>query len=253
MRSRERQLKTIVSYIDGWRERALQGIGIPGDADTVSYILLGMAAENYPGDPATDALAIYLKGHQLADGHWAIFAHRPPLESSDIEVTAVSMRAIQIYAPKALRPAFQKAVERAAIWIRQAQPRSNEERAFQLLAMKWSGADKQILAKVAQQLLAEQRPDGGWAQLPTLASDAYATGQALVALHESGLAVTQPAYRRGVRFLMNSQIEDGSWYVASRAIAIMPFFESGFPYGKNQWISISATNWATMALASAAR
>ena len=91
-----RQINTIATYIGGWRERALQGIGIPGDADTVSYILLGIAAENYPGDISTDALAIYLKSHQLPDGHWNIFAHRPPLESNDIEVTAVSMRAIQV-------------------------------------------------------------------------------------------------------------------------------------------------------------
>src|SRR5258708_9462509 len=33
------------------------GVGIPGDADTVSYILLGMAAERYPSDRATDAMA----------------------------------------------------------------------------------------------------------------------------------------------------------------------------------------------------
>ncbi len=42
------QLTTIAAYIDSWRERALQGMAIPGEADTVSYILLGMAAEQYP-------------------------------------------------------------------------------------------------------------------------------------------------------------------------------------------------------------
>src|SRR5262249_26098509 len=44
------QLKTIGTYIDTWRERALQGVAIPGDSDTVSYILLGLAAEKYPAD-----------------------------------------------------------------------------------------------------------------------------------------------------------------------------------------------------------
>ena len=33
-------------------------------------------------------------------------------------------------------------------------------------------------------------PDGGWGQLPTMASDAYATGQALYALHAGGLTTT---------------------------------------------------------------
>jgi hypothetical protein len=103
-------------------------------------------------------------------------------------------------------------------------------------------------------LLARQRPDGGWSQLPSLDSDAYATGQALVALTESGsLRVTDPAYKQGVQFLLKTQFEDGSWYVKSRVIKVQPFFESGFPYGQDQWISAAATNWAVMALAPAAR
>ena len=42
------------------------------------------------------------------------------------------------------------------------------------------------MTAAASALLKEQRSDGGWAQLPTLESDAYATGQALYALVESG-------------------------------------------------------------------
>src|SRR6185436_15101209 len=90
----QRQLKTIANYIETWRERALQGNGIPGDSDTISYILLGLAAEKYPADFATDAMAHFLKRQQTADGQWRILAHRPPIESSDIEVTAASMRAL---------------------------------------------------------------------------------------------------------------------------------------------------------------
>ena len=108
------------------------------------------------------------------------------------------------------------------------------------------------LGQASRALLAEQRADGGWAQIPTLASDAYATGQALVALKDSGsLGVADPAYQRGAHFLLNTQFEDGSWYVRSRSLAIMPFFESDFPYGRDQWISAAATNWAAMALVSA--
>ena len=244
------QVKTIAAYLETWRERALQGIGIPGDSDTVSYILLGLAAQSYPPDPATDAMARYLKGKQLADGRWWSFAHRPPIESSDIEVTAASMRALQIYGPKTRRPEYEKAVRAAATWLTKAQPKTTEERAFQLLGLEWAGGDEESVHKAARGLMAEQRADGGWAQLPTLASDAYATGQALVALHESGiLPVADAAYQRGVHFLLNTQLEDGSWYVKSRAIPVQPYFESDFPYGHDQWISAAGTSWATMALA----
>lgn len=245
---------TIESYLEGWRERVLQGVGIPGDSDTISAILLGMGAENYPSTPATDALAIFLRNHQSPRGQWYSTAHRPPLESSDIQVTAVSMRALQIYLPTANRSEYDKPIQMAAAWLAKAQPRTTHDRAFQLLGMKWGGAEPQIIAAAARQLISEQRADGGWAQLPSLASDAFATGQALVSLKECGaLAVTDPAYQRGTKYLLESQLADGSWYVKRRALPIQPYFESGFPHGRDQFISVAATNWATQALALAAR
>jgi ankyrin repeat protein len=249
-----RQLRTIADYIEAWRERVLQGDGIPGLSDTISYILLGMAAENYPPGPATDALARYLKSRQSPDGRWRIRDHRPPLESSDIELTAVSLRSLQVYGLKAQRPEYERAVQRAVRWLETAQPASTEDRAFQLLGLTWAGANKSTIRMAARALLSEQRSDGGWAQIPTLASDAYATGEALVALKDSGtLDVNDPAYKRGTQFLLSTQHQDGSWYVRTRDLPIMPFFESDFPYGRDQWISVAATNWATMALIPAAR
>jgi len=106
----------------------------------------------------------------------------------------------------------------------------------------------------ARELLAEQRPDGGWAQTPSLSSDAYATGQALVALQEARvLSRTDAATKRGIQFLLNSQLEDGSWLVKTRAVRIQPHYESGFPHGMDQFISAAGTNWASTALAMAAR
>jgi hypothetical protein len=94
-----------------------------------------------------------------------------------------------------------------------------------------------------------QRADGGWSQTDKMESDAYATGSALVALHEAGaLATTDPAYRRGVGFLLKNQLEDGSWHVPTRSKPIQTYFESGFPHGKDQFISIAAAGWATTAL-----
>ena len=85
--------------------------------------------------------------------------------------------------------------------------------------------------------------------MPTLASDAYATGLALYALHQGGgVAVDHPAYRRGVEFLLRTQLADGSRFVASRSFPIVEYSKSGFPHGRSQFISAAATCWATMAL-----
>jgi hypothetical protein len=62
------------------------------------------------------------------------------------------------------------------------------------------------------------------------------------------MAPTDPVYRRGVRFLLETQLADGSWLVTTRSHATQPYFETGFPHGVNQFISAAATNWATQAL-----
>ena len=244
-----KQVKTIGNYLDVWRERALQGVGIPGDADTISAILLGLAAENYPPDEATDAMAYYLKNQQLQDGRWLPLAHRPPIEVSDIQATAIALRALQVYGIKAQRPAYDKAVRSGGAWLVKAQPHDTQDRAFRLLGLHWMGANKDLIQSAARDLIREQRPDGGWSQTPTLESDAYATGQALAALQESGVMNSSDAVgERASQFLLKTQKGDGSWYVRTRAVPLQPYFESDFPHGPDQWISAAATAWATRAL-----
>jgi ankyrin repeat protein len=54
---------------------------------------------------------------------------------------------------------------------------------------------------------------------------------------------------------MRTQQGDGSWHVTSRlhppAPVSPPYFESGYPHGKDQFISAQASAWAVMALARA--
>jgi hypothetical protein len=64
---------------------------------------------------------------------------------------------------------------------------------------------------------------------------------------------TDAAYRKGVDFLLRTQLEDGSWYVRSRSPKFQPYFQSGFPHDHDQWISSSATAYAVLGLAPAAR
>ena len=110
------------------------------------------------------------------------------------------------------------------------------------------GNDEQLRA-ARESVLARQRDDGGWSQTLGMASDAYATGQTLFVLQESGLAPSAPEYQRGVRNLLATQKEDGSWLVETRAKPVQVFFDNGDPHGKHQFISISATAWAVTALA----
>ena len=103
----------------------------------------------------------------------------------------------------------------------------------------------------SRRVKALQRPDGGWAQLAAMNSDAYSTGQAVYALRVAGGSNRDSVHRKGIAYLLRTQLEDGTWFVRSRAtIPIQAYFESGFPHGTDQFISAAATSWAVMALAS---
>jgi len=249
-----KQAKAVGAYLDSWRDRVLQGIGIPGDNDTISYILLGLAAEKFPANPSTDAMVRFLRYQQSPAGFWLPLAHRPPLEGSIITATALTLRAIKEYAPAHDRAAYMSLVARGAAWIAKSEPVTTEDFAFKVLGLHWGDANREEVQAAAQTLIAQQRVDGGWSQLATMQSDAYATGQVLVALAHSGVvAATHPAYKGGVEFLLKTQAADGSWHVRRRAVPLQPHFEAGFPYGKDQFISAAATNWAVMALTFAAK
>ncbi len=225
----------------------LLGTGI--DATLSVHVLAGLAAEDEPASRITDALVHYLVLRQRKDGHWQQENHRPPDEASDFQFTALAVRGLQVYSPKGRSQEIAVRIDRARRWLQSTEPADTTDRVFQLLGLGWAQADSETIAKAVTKLLGEQRKDGGWAQLPTLESDAYATGLALYALHEGGgVAVDHPAYQRGVEFLLRTQLEDGSWFVASRSFPIVEYSTSGFPHGRSQFISAAATCWATMAL-----
>jgi N-acyl-D-amino-acid deacylase len=100
-----------------------------------------------------------------------------------------------------------------------------------------------------REVMAQQRDGGGWSQADPLAPDAYATGLSLYALREGGMPVTAQVYRKGIAFLLANQYADGSWLVKTRSYPVQPYFESGYPYGRNQWISAAGASWASLAIA----
>ena len=122
------------------------------------------------------------------------------------------------------------------------------DRTWRLLGLAWADRDQTAIDQAVSEVLALQREDGGWSDIASLESGPFTTGRALVALHTAGVPVSNPGYERGVRFLLNTQLEDGSWFVQTRALGFQPYFDNGFPHGLSQWISGAATSWATMAL-----
>jgi hypothetical protein len=216
----------------------------------LGYQLLGLHAQGYQPDLNTDAAVMFIHSRQKPNGEWP-YPHadiRPPLCLDYIAQTALSMRALQLYAPKAGRAAYEKSIRLAAAWLAKAHSFNNDDRSWRLTGLAWAGTDRAATQKALQELVATQRPDGSWSDLPTMPGTAYATGRSLVALQLAGLPASAPACQRAIQWLLTNQQEDGSWYTKTRALGFQPYFDTGFPHRYDQFMSATATSWAAMAL-----
>ena len=162
----------------------------------------------------------------------------------------MSLRGLQAYGTPEQKERITERFAAVRDWLVKSPARDTEDRVFRLRGLHLTGADADVTAGAAEALRKGQREDGGWSQTSDMTSDAYATGTALVALHDvGGLATTDPVYQRGVQYLLRTQEEDGSWHVKSRSRPFQTYYETGFPHGKDQFISSAASSWAATALA----
>ena len=216
----------------------------------MGWELFDFATNRVPRDEYTDATIRYIKEMQTAEGNWRTFqGRRPPMMAGAYQTAALCIFSLKAYGPPAEKADTDKAIARAAAWLEASKPGNTQDRAFHLMGLTWANASSAAIANSAKALVASQRADGGWSQLPTMGSDAYATGQALYALSVAGkMHSMDAAYARGVKYLLRTQAPDGSWHVKTRSIWLQPYFDSGFPYAHDQWISVAGTSWAVMAL-----
>ena len=171
------------------------------------------------------------------------------MTNGDLQTAALSVYSLKHYSPAGSRAEGVAAIGKARTWLERQTPTNTQDRAFHLMGLVWANASADSIRRATKALTETQRPEGGWSQLPMMGSDAYATGEALYALHTAGVATTSPVYAKGVSYLLRTQAADGTWHVKTRAIWVQPYFETGFPYGTDQFISTAGTAWASIALA----
>jgi ankyrin repeat protein len=229
------------------QEQLFQVQDPPPGVDGMQFSLLQLTAARAPTTLATDSLVHHVAAMQRKEGDWPNYGlARPPLEDGGFNQTARGIGVLRRCSIPGRKAEFEERIARAASWLEKAEPLTTEDRSTQILGLSWAG--QKVTANRIQELVLRQRADGGWGQTDSLATDAYATGEVLWALHESGMAASNSVYRRGVDYLLRTQQEDGTWHVVTRALTFQPYFESGFPYGHDQWISQAGTGMAIIAL-----
>ena len=239
-----------IQITSGLNGAQLEGAAPLGGADNNLYVAEALVRSGYTADRRTDILAANLAAYQGGDGGWHLPGYaRSPLQDNDFSRTAMAIRALKTYGTPGRAAEMKERIERARQWLLRANAVTTEDLNMRLIGVAAAGGGMSDLRKLADAVLAKQRPDGGFAQRDGLASDAYATGMALWALTSSGVIQPQhDACRKGVRYLLATQKPDGSWHVPSRATKFQIYFESGFPHGHDQWISTMGTGWAASAL-----
>lgn len=226
----------------------LKGRGIPGGNTEAAYALFTLERAGHKSDETTTQLVDYLLKRQRPNGSWPALAKRPPLEGSSFTNNALALRALKTYGSPELRTRIENAAARGRAWLLANKPKDTEDKMYRLRGLVAAGADRKDIDAGREQLLKEQHADGSWSQLPSLKGDAYATAGVLLALREAGVLPRDGAYQRGVKFLLQTQKPDGSWFVQTRSRPVQVFFDNGDPHGKSQFISFAATGWAVLAL-----
>jgi ankyrin repeat protein len=237
-------------------DKAIQYSWIIEPAVDDAYRLIAADAAGVRPSLATSVMARLLMARQNRGGDWPSHRQRPPSSYSNVTFTALGVRAIQLYAHPNQKAELAAHVKLAREWLLAHRAVDTEERTYKLLGLKWSGGAAAALAAATRDLQQTQEADGGWASLDGRASDAYSTGQALVALHEAGgVPITDARWQRGIEWLLKTQAADGSWHTLTRlyppAPLSPPYFESGLPYGHDQFLSAQGGAWAVIALADA--
>lgn len=244
----EQQQFTRKSF-DERKGRLAKGEHVGGRAATVSYGLWTLGLGEAPADELGPAMTAYLLSVQQADGHWQPPSNRPPLEVSSVSCTVLSAIGIRRFASESQQEQVDQAVARAQAWLANASLTEQEDLNFALWGDKLLGGTDARQTELRDRILAARQADGGWSQRATMTSDAYATGQTLYILLESGLSPDEAASREAIAYLLETQEADGSWHVVTRSKPIQPWFDNGDPHDKDQFISIASTGWATAALA----
>ena len=247
----KKNLDDIFTFFTAAVPRMMMGDpAVGGEAITTGYAQMALLAEGHPLDVTTGVMTHWLMARQMPDGRWlGNGLNRPPSEYSLITHTAIAAGGLKSYPLPGRKSEVEASLHRARGWLLAAQPKSAEERAMRLMGLVWTDASRGRIADAVKAVREQQETSGGWSQFGRTPPDAYGTGLSLYALHIAGIAVTDETYKKGVAFLLGSQYQDGTWLVRTHSFPVQRYFESGFPYGRHQWISAAGTSWASLAIA----
>jgi hypothetical protein len=212
------------------------------------YFALALGTGPRPDAASQKGLKLLLKtvqAEQTDNGSWSAWpGTRPPLfGNSDESLSALATLAVLPAAATGDKEA-ERSRDKGVKWLAETKT-DGDPQSIALRLVLWNrlGRPAKEWEPLVKSIKDRQNPDGGWSQTKDMASDAWATGQALYALAYAGLKPNEAALSRGQAFLIKTQRADGSWPMTSRPTA---------PGGKGSTSLIPITGagsaWAVLGL-----
>jgi hypothetical protein len=185
------------------------------------YFALALGVDPKPDEVSQKGLKPLLKtvaAEQTENGAWSTWPEtRPPIfGSSDESLTVLATLAV-LPAAAAGDDAAKAVRDKAVRWLAETKT-DDDPQSIALRLVLWNrlGRPAKEAEPLVKRIKERQNEDGGWSQTKGMASDAWATGQALYALAHAGVKSDEPAIRRAQAFLIKTQRPDGSWPMTSR-------------------------------------
>jgi hypothetical protein len=187
------------------------------------YFALALGVDPKPDEVSQKGLKLLLKtvaAEQTENGSWSTWPEtRPPIfGSSDESLTVLATLAVLPAA--AAGDGSAKAVrDKAVRWLAETKT-DDDPQSIALRLVLWNRLSRppEEGQPLVKRIKERQNEDGGWSQTKGMASDAWATGQALYALAHAGVKSDEPVIRRAHAFLIKTQRADGSWPMTSRPV-----------------------------------
>ncbi len=228
--------REVRKYAEALISRRWEEVGPRFDAEVVAIaaaLALNDAATTKTLHPLTRTALdrMWTVQSDAGDWKWPIRCGWPPAETDThygVTLAAIGVGA----APEgyAKTPAAQAGLAKIRTFLKNNPPVDLHHRSMILWASKHVDglmtADEQ--KAVVKELLAAQRPDGGWIfsrmfpwkradgkEQDVETSDGYGTGFAVFILRKAGVPATDPAIERGVAWLKSRQRESGRWFTRS--------------------------------------
>ena len=193
----------------------------PGASPKAVYFALALGVDPKPDEVSKRGLKLLLKtvaAEQTENGSWSTWPEtRPPIfGSSDESLTVLATLAV-LPTAAAGDDAAKAVRDKAVRWLAETKT-DYDPQSIALRLVLWNrlGRPAKEAEPLVKRIKERQNEDGGWSQTKGMASDAWATGQALYALAQAGVKSDEPAIRRGQVFLIKTQRADGSWPMTSR-------------------------------------